>query len=102
MIKVSNLRKQYSDNVVLRDISLLIARWEVLDLIGPYCSGKYNLLRCANLLVQPDGGEVSVSTTSFNFNHERSFPSDAQQARFRTVTGVVFQHFNLFPHMTVL
>ncbi len=102
MIKVSNLRKQYGDNIVLRDISLNVARGEVLALIGPSGSGKSTLLRCVNLLVQPDGGEVCVGTTTFNFNHKRSFPSDAQQAKFRTATGMVFQHFNLFPHMTVL
>jgi len=102
MIKVSNLRKQYGENIVLRDISLNVARGEVLALIGPSGSGKSTLLRCVNLLVQPDGGEVCVGTTTFNFNHRRSFPSDAQQAAFRTATGMVFQHFNLFPHMTVL
>src|SRR5699024_3834142 len=99
---VRNLRKQYDGTVVLRDISLDVATGEVLALIGPSGSGKSTLLRCLNLLVQPDGGQVRVGDTSFSFDKKRATPSDAEQARFRTSTGMVFQHFNLFPHMNAL
>ncbi|MFA5522432.1 MAG: amino acid ABC transporter ATP-binding protein [Castellaniella sp.] len=102
MIKVHSLRKQYGNNIVLRDISLSVARGEVLALIGPSGSGKSTLLRCLNLLVQPDGGQVRVGETRFDFNAGQRLPRDAEQARFRTTTGMVFQHFNLFPHMNVL
>ncbi len=102
MIEVRSLRKQYGANTVLKDISLSVARGEVLALIGPSGSGKSTLLRCLNLLVQPDGGEVRVGETRFDFNAGQRLPRDAEQARFRTTTGMVFQHFNLFPHMTVL
>lgn len=102
MIRVDNLCKQYDGNVVLRDISLQVAAGEVLALIGPSGSGKSTLLRCLNLLVQPDGGEVCVGDTRFRFGKGQRPPRDAEQALFRTSTGMVFQHFNLFPHMTVL
>jgi polar amino acid transport system ATP-binding protein len=102
MIHVRNLRKAYGDNVVLKDISLEVPKGAVLALIGPSGSGKSTLLRCLNLLVQPDGGTVQVGDIHFDFGQKKRQPSDAEQACFRTSTGMVFQHFNLFPHMNVL
>ena len=102
MIHVRNLRKAYGDNVVLKDISLEVPKGAVLALIGPSGSGKSTLLRCLNLLVQPDGGTVQVGDIHFDFGQKKRQPSDAEQASFRTSTGMVFQHFNLFPHMNVL
>ncbi len=102
MIHISNLSKKYDDTVVLRDISLTVAKGEVLALIGASGSGKSTLLRCINLLVQPDGGTVRVGDSSFDFSSGKRAPGDALQAKFRTSTGMVFQHFNLFPHMNVI
>src|SRR5690606_37916731 len=60
------------------------------------------LLRCINLLVTPDGGRVRVGKHSFAFGPGTKLPSSSELARFRANTGMVFQHFNLFPHMTAL
>src|SRR5699024_2676112 len=84
------------------NISLKVAKGEVLALIGPSGSGKSTLLRCINLLVQPDGGQVQVGDAQFNFDTSSRAPGDAEQAHFRISTGMVFQHFNLFPHMNVV
>ena len=101
-IEVAALRKQYGKQVVLRDINLKIAQGSVVALIGPSGSGKSTLLRCLNLLVQPDGGRIRIGDDAFAFEGAWKMPSAREQARFRSNTGMVFQHFNLFPHKTVL
>jgi polar amino acid transport system ATP-binding protein len=101
-IEISALKKQYGDLVVLRDINLKVAPGAVVALIGPSGSGKSTLLRCMNLLVTPDDGRVRIGQDTFSFGKAASLPSAKEQARFRSGTGMVFQHFNLFPHMTVL
>ncbi|MBP6020315.1 MAG: amino acid ABC transporter ATP-binding protein [Burkholderiaceae bacterium] len=102
MITVKNLRKCYGSLDVLQDISLTVPAGNVLALIGPSGSGKSTLLRCMNLLVTPDGGDLTVGERSFSFGPGNKLPSDRNLAAFRASTGMVFQHFNLFPHMTVL
>ncbi len=75
----------------------------MVAIIGPSGSGKSTLLRCINLLTIPDGGHLQVGSHRFDFDaHKRALPPDRQLAKFRANTGMVFQHFNLFPHMTVL
>ncbi len=101
-IEISGLKKQFGANVVLRDINLKITPGAVVALIGPSGSGKSTLLRCMNLLVVPNGGNIRIGGDSFSFDGRQSLPSTREQARFRANTGMVFQHFNLFPHMTVL
>ncbi|NYT64447.1 amino acid ABC transporter ATP-binding protein [Alcaligenaceae bacterium] len=102
MITVKNLRKCYGSLDVLQDISLTVPAGNVLALIGPSGSGKSTLLRCMNLLVTPDGGDLTVGDRSFSFGPGKKLPNDRELAAFRASTGMVFQHFNLFPHMTVL
>ncbi|MCQ4160413.1 amino acid ABC transporter ATP-binding protein [Roseomonas sp. GC11] len=102
MIEVAALRKTFGANTVLRDVNLQVRKGEVVALIGPSGSGKSTLLRCLNLLVVPDGGRVRVGEQSFAFGGAFSLPGTAAMARFRAATGMVFQQFNLFPHMTVL
>ncbi len=101
-IEVEGLRKSFGSLDVLRDINLIVEPGQVVALIGPSGSGKSTLLRCLNLLVIPDGGRVRIGDDSFSFGHGTKLPSGREQARFRTSTGMVFQHFNLFPHMTVV
>jgi len=102
MIEIRNLSKSFGQLHVLRDINLSIEKGSVVALIGPSGSGKSTLLRCLNLLVVPDGGQVSVNGREFVFGAGHRLPSDASLAKFRAGTGMVFQHFNLFPHMSVV
>ena len=101
-IEISGLRKSFGALTVLRDINLHVEPGQVVALIGPSGSGKSTLLRCINLLVMPNSGHIRVGSDSFSFGPGSKPPAVMQQARFRSSTGMVFQHFNLFPHMTVL
>lgn len=102
IIEICGLSKAFGSLQVLRDINLSIPRGDVVALIGPSGSGKSTLLRCLNLLVVPDGGSVSVNGRSFTFGTGQRLPGDRSLSQFRARTGMVFQHFNLFPHMTVI
>lgn len=95
MITVKNLKKSFGDNEVLKDISITIKPQEVVVVIGPSGSGKSTFLRCLNLLesvtegkIYIDGIDITDKKTNIN--------------KVRTEVGMVFQHFNLFPHKTVL
>ena len=101
-IEITALRKQFGSLVVLKDINLTVAPGSVVALIGPSGSGKSTLLRCINLLVTPEGGRVRVGKDVFSFDASTKLPGVRQLAQFRANTGMVFQHFNLFPHMTAL
>ncbi|MBV2145096.1 amino acid ABC transporter ATP-binding protein [Falsochrobactrum sp. TDYN1] len=101
-IEVSGIRKSFGSLNVLRDISLSIDVGGVVALIGPSGSGKSTLLRCLNLLVTPDQGSISIGDNRFTFGPGTVQPSKRKLASFRANTGMVFQHFNLFPHLTVL
>lgn len=95
MIHVDNLQKQFSETHVLRGISCDIKPQEVVCIIGPSGSGKSTFLRCLNALEKPDGGEVSVN--GFDVHNPKT-----NLNKMRESVGMVFQRFNLFPHMTVL
>ncbi|PDT88438.1 ATP-binding protein [Bradyrhizobium sp. Y36] len=101
-IEIRALRKSFGSNEVLKNINLDVAKGGVVALIGPSGSGKSTLLRCINLLVVPDGGSVRVGDTRFAFGDGAKLPEVKTLANFRAGTGMVFQHFNLFPHMTTL
>ncbi|MGO4403546.1 amino acid ABC transporter ATP-binding protein [Bosea sp. RAF48] len=101
-IEVSGLRKSFGSLTVLRDINLRVEEAQVVALIGPSGSGKSTLLRCLNLLVMPEGGRIRIGDDSFAFGDGSKLPGTREQARFRSNAGMVFQHFNLFPHMTVI
>lgn len=93
MIEIKKLYKSYGDNEVLKGIDQTVSEAEVLCIVGPSGSGKSTMLRCINLLEIPTSGEVYIDgelVTSQNINE------------IRTKMGMVFQNFNLFPHMTVL
>jgi polar amino acid transport system ATP-binding protein len=103
MIRISDIDKAFGANRVLRGISLDIEKGSVTSLIGPSGSGKSTLLRCMNLLETPDAGRVELGEWAFEFGGaRRKLPSDRMLSQYRSHTGMVFQHFNLFPHMTAL
>lgn len=95
MIHIDNLQKQFGETHVLRGISCDIKPQEVVCIIGPSGSGKSTFLRCLNALEKPDGGEVSVN--GFDVHNPKT-----NLNKMRESVGMVFQRFNLFPHMTVL
>jgi polar amino acid transport system ATP-binding protein len=104
MIAISELHKSFGALHVLKGITLTVPRGAVVALLGPSGSGKSTLLRCINLLETPDRGEVRVGAQrmAFGVGGGQRLPRDRELASFRARTGMVFQHFNLFPHMTVL
>lgn len=95
MIKVRNLCKTFDGLQVLRNISIDINKSEVVVLIGASGSGKSTLLRCLNFLEVNDEGEIEI-------NGKLIDPKKSDLNKVREKVGMVFQHFNLFPHMTVL
>ena len=95
MIEVKNLEKSFGKNHVLRGINETINDGEVVCIIGPSGSGKSTFLRCLNLLEQPTSGEVILDGEKIN-------EPDRDIDKIREKLGMVFQNFNLFPHMSVL
>ncbi len=95
MIKTYNLVKQFGDLVVLKGITEEIHEGEVVAVIGPSGSGKSTFLRCLNLLEEPTSGEIY-------FNDINLTSDDVNINKVRESMGMVFQHFNLFPHKTIL
>ena len=102
MLEASAIHKCFGDNKVLKGVSLSVAKAEVVTLIGASGSGKSTFLRCMNLLEAPESGRLRVASHEFEFDASLPLPKDAQLAGLRRDIGMVFQHFNLFPHMTVL
>ncbi|MCJ8141018.1 amino acid ABC transporter ATP-binding protein [Falsirhodobacter halotolerans] len=101
MINVRNLRKSFGTLEVLKGIDLSVAAGDVAVLIGPSGCGKSTLLRCLNLLEPPSAGTLEIAGRRVDFNDGKRV-REREQAAFRAATGMVFQSFNLFPHMTVL
>src|SRR5262252_1684054 len=101
MIELSDVWKSFGPLRVLKGISLDVAQGSAVAIIGPSGSGKSTLLRCINLLEVPERGRVRVGEHAIDCEHER-LPADRELAAFRARTGMVFQLFNLFPHMTAL
>ncbi|GAA5417283.1 arginine transport ATP-binding protein ArtM [Paraliobacillus ryukyuensis] len=95
MIKVEHLTKKFGNNEVLSDISTEIKKGEVVSIIGPSGSGKSTFLRCINLLEKPTDGKIVVN------NQELTDPK-TNIMKAREQIGMVFQHFHLFPHLSVL
>lgn len=102
MIEISGLRKCFGKLEVLRDINFTVEASGVVALIGPSGSGKSTLLRCINLLVAPDSGRIRVGDTQFTFGQGANPPRARSLAAFRARTGMVFQSFNLFGHLSVV
>ena len=94
MIKIHNLEKSFGNNHVLNGVNIEITKGECVCVIGPSGSGKSTFLRCINLLEQPDAGEILI-------NGKDILKPGLDLDEFRANLGMVFQHFNLFPNMTV-
>ena len=94
MIVIKDLKKSFGDLHVLKGVNLTIAEKEVVVIIGPSGSGKSTLLRCINYLEEPTGGSIVIDGIPLN--------GEANINEIRKEVGMVFQRFNLFPHMTVM
>jgi len=100
VIELKEIKKRYGEHEVLRGVSLLVGDGEVCVLLGPSGSGKSTLLRTINGLESFDGGEIVVGGTSLG--PQPGAKREAALREIRKTVGMVFQQFNLFPHLTVL
>ena len=103
IVQVSGLAKRFGTNAVLKNIDLRIAKGEVVVIMGPSGSGKTTLIRSLNFLEMPDSGRVRICGVEIsNAGSNPSAPVRRQILAIRQKTAMVFQSFNLFPHMTAL
>jgi len=105
MIDARAVHKRFGHVQVLRGVSLQVRRGEVAAIIGPSGSGKSTLLRCLNHLETIDSGHIAIERQTLVTTDAQGrcvYAPDAQVRRICAKTGMVFQHFNLFPHLTVL
>jgi polar amino acid transport system ATP-binding protein len=105
-VEVSNLKKNFGSNMVLNGIDLVVKSGEVVVVIGPSGSGKSTFLNCINFMEQFDSGYIKINdqwigkTPAENNTFKLQSQFDLNSMRINV--GMVFQHFNLFPHMTVI
>lgn len=105
IVRIEGLRKCYGALEVLKDITLDVMRGEKISIIGPSGSGKTTLLRCINWIEKPSGGHVYIDGNLIGeklVGGRHVAMDDRELARLRVGTGMVFQRFNLFPHLTAL
>jgi polar amino acid transport system ATP-binding protein len=95
MIKMININKYFDDFHVLKDINFAVKKGEIVVVCGPSGSGKSTLIRCINGLEDTDSGELIVDSLPVHDNKKNL-------QKIRAEVGMVFQHFNLFPHLTIL
>lgn len=98
-IQVKSVNKSYGSNQILHNISFECAKGETLVLLGPSGAGKSSLLRVLNLLESADNGQLTIANQAFDF---ASSPSEADGLLLRRKVGMVFQQYNLWPHLTVI
>ena len=104
-LTVEGLHKRYGDNEVLKGVSLKAKTGDVISLIGASGSGKSTFLRCINFLETPNDGAMTLDGQPIRMVSDRDgmrVADDAELQRLRTRLAMVFQHFNLWSHMTVL
>src|SRR5207237_10051155 len=102
MIEVTDLVKNYGPVPALRGVSLGVAKSEVVVVIGPSGCGKSTLLRCVHLLEEPTSGTIRVGGQQITFGGDGTALAGRKLAAYRSRIGMVFQHFELVPHMTAL
>ncbi len=95
LIETKDLKKSFGEVNVLKGVSVQVRQGEAIAIIGPSGGGKSTFLRCLNLLEEPDGGDVIFEGQKINRRKEKDVD------KYRQKMGMVFQHFNVFPHMTV-
>jgi arginine/ornithine transport system ATP-binding protein len=104
-LQVEDVHKSYGNNEVLKGVSLAAKRGDVISMIGSSGSGKSTFLRCINFLEHPNAGRISVNGEQLRLTPDRNgalVPEPKQLQRVRSQLAMVFQHFNLWAHMTVL
>src|SRR6266852_8080134 len=105
VLDVAGVSKRFGDVEVLSDVSFQVDKGETVCVVGPSGSGKSTLLRCINWLERPDRGSVFLHGVRVGYRRSDGgnvLMSDPELAMLRTRVGMVFQHFNLWPHMTAL
>lgn len=101
-LSAKNITKYFGQSLVLDDVSMDIKSGDVVSIIGPSGAGKSTLLRCMNLLETPTSGEIEIGEFRISIGPGNSEPTTKELAILRRNVGMVFQSFNLFPHLTVL
>ena len=104
LLEMNHIQKSFDNVTVLEDISIAVEEGEILSIIGPSGSGKSTLLRCATMLETIDGGEIVYlgKKASWIENEKVVFPKKPELKEIQSYFGLVFQNFNLFPHMSVM
>lgn len=100
ILEIKHLTKSFGENEVLKDINLTVNKGQVVSVIGPSGSGKSTLLRCATTLEKADGGQISYD--DITMINEGKYADKATMKKIKQKFGLVFQNFNLFPHMSIL
>jgi polar amino acid transport system ATP-binding protein len=102
-VEVRNVSKSFAGIEVLRDVSLNVAHGQTVSVLGPSGSGKSTLLRCINWLEEPDSGEIFIAGVRIGVRADgKTHMPDRDLARMRARIGMVFQGFNLWPHLSVI
>jgi polar amino acid transport system ATP-binding protein len=102
VLDVAGVSKRFGDLEVLSDISFQVEKGETICVLGPSGSGKSTLLRCINWLERPDAGQIYLNGAQIGVSGGSLVMSDRELSQIRTHIGMVFQHFALWPHLTVL
>src|SRR5246500_4801892 len=102
VLDVAGVSKRFGALEVLSDISFQVAKGETVCVLGPSGSGKSTLLRCINWLERPDAGQIYLNGAEIGVTRGGLVMTDRELSRIRTRIGMVFQHFALWPHLTVL
>ena len=100
MLKINNIKKKFGSTEVLKGVNLEIAKGEILVVVGNSGGGKTTLLRCVNALEHCDDGDIEINGKSLC--KDGKYVDKKNLKEIRKEIGLVFQNFNLFPHMTVL